>query len=508
MTETTPTDFKRKRNFIGMEETDLRALRSITDLIDREIPEALEGLYRKIGAAPDTKKFFPTPAHMEHAKQAQVTHWHRIAEARFNQHYVDNVSRIGAAHARIGLEPGLYIGAYGVVMEHLFKAIIRNTSTGNIFSRLSPRSKDTLTERLVALSKAILLEIDLTISTYLRDVDKARLEMQAEQTRRAEEDKAAVQILGEALSALANGDLTRRISDNDFPERLAALKLHFNQTAATLSETINNISSETTNILTNAHDIRHGAEQLSNRTEQQAAAGEEMSATLGQIAERIGQTAQQTLKTDKLVSVAWQEAKHAEQVKNDTISAMAAVEDSSQKIGGIISIINEIAFQTNLLALNASVEAARAGDVGKGFAVVAYEVRNLSQRSREAAEAIGALIAQSDQQVRSGAAKVRETGNALQKVMEQVEAISNAVSTIAAATQEQSQSISELNSAMSGLEQTTMQNAGAAEESAEAVGNLVATADTLARAVSRFNTVTFTGERVPSAGNAELTTSF
>lgn len=490
-----------------MEETDLRALRSITDLIDREIPEALEGLYRKIGAAPDTKKFFPTPCHMEHAKQAQVTHWHRIAEARFDQKYVDNVSRIGAAHARIGWEPGLYIGAYGLVMEHLFKAIIRSTSTGNIFSRLSPRSKDTLTERLVALSKAILLEIDLTISTYLRDVDKARLEMQAEQTRRAEEDKAAVQILGDALSALANGDLTRRISDNDFPERLAALKLHFNQTAATLSETINNISSETTNILTNAHDIRHGAEQLSNRTEQQAA-GDEMSATLGQIAKRIGQTAQQTLKTDKLVSVAWQEAKHAEQVRNDTISAMAAVEDSSQKIGGIISIINEIAFQTNLLAVNASVEAARAGDVGKGFAVVAYEVRNLSQRSREAAEAIGALIAQSDQQVRSGAAKVRETGNALQKVMEQVEAISNAVSTIAAATQEQSQSISELNSAMSGLEQTTMQNAGAAEESAEAVGNLVATADTLARPVSRFNTVTFIGERVPSAGNAELTTSF
>ncbi|NVN42585.1 globin-coupled sensor protein [Asaia siamensis] len=490
MTETTLTDFNRRRDFMGMEETDLRALRSMTDLIDREIPTALDGLYRKISTSPEAGAFFSNPAHMDHARRAQVAHWHSIAEARFDQDYVDNVGRIGAAHARIGLEPSLYIGAYGRVMEHLFKAIIRDTSTGNVLSRLSLHSKDALTERLVSLSKAVLLEIDLTISTYLHDIDKARIAMQAEQARRAEEDKAAVQVLGDALSALANGDLTRRIGDNDIPERLAALRQHFNQTAATLSRTMNDISSEAAHILTNAHDIRQGAEQLSSRTEQQAAAGEEMSAALGQITERIRQTAQQTLRTDKMVSVAWHEAKHAEKVKNDTIAAMTAIEGSSREIGGIITIINEIAFQTNLLALNASVEAARAGDVGRGFAVVANEVRSLSQRSREAAEAIGALISQSDQQVQTGAAKVRETGDALQKVMEQVEAINNAVSTIATATQEQSQSITELNSAMSGLERTTMQNAGAAEESAEAVGNLVSTADTLTRAVSRFKTTT------------------
>ncbi|BAT20547.1 globin-coupled sensor protein [Asaia bogorensis] len=486
MTETLLSDLARRQDFIGMGQSDLSSLRSMASLIERELPGVLDGLYRKIRETPRSRAFFTDNAHMERAKEAQLAHWQRIAKARFDEDYVAHVTKIGTTHARIGLEPSFYIGAYGRILVALMHEIIRDDQPRGILKKLSSHSVDDMAGRIESLTKAVLIEIDLTISAYLDGMDQARLRLQEEQTQRAREDQATVETLGQALSALANGDLTLRIADGAVPERLDALRLHFNQAAVTLQKTIHHISNEAVHIGTNATDIGHGADQLSSRTEQQAAAGEEMSAALGQIAGSVKQTAIETRKTEEMVLVAQREAEHADIIRTDTIAAMTAIESSSQEIGGIITIMNEIAFQTNLLALNASVEAARAGDVGRGFAVVAEEVRALSQRSREAAEAIGRLIAQSDAHVRLGVTKVREAGLALQKVMDQVREISSAVTVIASSAQRQSQSIGELNVAMSDLEQTTMQNAGAAEESAEAVKSLVSTADSLAELVSHF----------------------
>lgn len=486
MTETSLSDFGRRQDFIGMGESDFASLRSMTALIERELPHALDGLYRKIRDTPQSYAFFPDDAHMARAKEAQLSHWKRITEASFGEDYVDHVQKIGATHARIGLEPSLYIGAYGRVLVPLIHAVIRDGMSGSILKKLSARSSEHTAVRLESLIKAVLIEIDLTISAYMDVVDQARERLLEEQAQRAREDELTVTVLGKALSALADGDLTCWIDEGVVPARLDALRQHFNQAAATLQQTMRHISAEAEHIGTTARDIGHGANHLSSRTEQQAAAGEEMSAALGQIAGSVKQTALETRKTEQMVLVAQGEAEHADIIKNDTIAAMSAIEASSREIGSIITIINEIAFQTNLLALNASVEAARAGDVGRGFAVVANEVRALSQRSREAAEAIGRLITQSDTHVRLGVTKVRDSGLALQKVMDQVREISSAVTIIATSAQRQSQSISELDVAMNGLEQTTMQNAGAAEESAEAVKNLVSTAGSLAALVSHF----------------------
>jgi len=486
MTGTLLNDFNRKQDFIGMNESDAAALRSMAELIRAELPTALDSLYRKIRETPQTQGFFTDNAHMMRAKQAQLDHWQRIAEARFDEDYVAHVQRIGAAHARIGLNPSLYIGAYGQVLVPLIRAVIDESVSKGLASRFFQSNAKPVSARIESLIKAVLLEIDLTISSYMAGVDEVRARLQEEQERRAQEDRSTVTALGEALSALANGDLSRRITDGVIPDRLDALRRHFNKAATTLEQTIRDISAEAAHVGTNASEIGHGADQLSSRTEQQAAAGEEMSAALGQIAERVKQTAMETRKTEQMVIVARREAEHADAIKNDTIAAMTAIETSSEEIGGIITIINEIAFQTNLLALNASVEAARAGDVGRGFAVVANEVRALSQRSREAAEAIGKLIAQSAGNVRLGVTKVREAGLALQKVMEQIRAISNAVTVIATSAQGQSQSLTELDVAMSGLEETTMKNAAAAEESADAVRSLIDTASSLSQLVRGF----------------------
>ncbi|GBQ24022.1 methyl-accepting chemotaxis protein [Gluconacetobacter sacchari DSM 12717] len=470
-----------------MSEDDFRSIRSVQALIDRELPNALDKFYDQVRRTPKARGFFSSETQIEHAKQAQQAHWQRISGARFDGEYVEKVREIGSVHARIGLDPSLYIDGYGILLSHLVHSVIDDIlSGGGFLSRISPRIARNLGDVIGSLCKAVLLEIGLTVSSYMDDINEARLAMQAEQDHRAREDREAIEIIGSALTALANGDLTYRIEDDRIPERLDVLKQHFNQTAETLELSLGKIALNAEDIVSTADGIRQGAENLSRRSEQQAATQEEMSAALSQITQRVAKTAEETRKANEMVNMTRGDAEHAGGVVQGTIEAISAIETSSREIAGIIGIINDIALQTNILALNAGVEAARAGTVGRGFAVVASEVRALAQRSADAGREISALINLSGGQVKSGVALVHEAGDALRRIMSQVQQINDVVSTISASTQQQSASISQLNSAMGGLEQATQKNAAVAEESASAVRNLVATSDELTQMVTGF----------------------
>ncbi|MEP9371975.1 methyl-accepting chemotaxis protein, partial [Mesorhizobium sp. KR1-2] len=248
-------------------------------------------------------------------------------------------------------------------------------------------------------------------------IAKLRLEAEAEASRAAAEaeraavaaakaeedrqDQVAIAALGEGLDKLAHGDLLHRI-DAPFPDKLSKLRADFNDAVEKLQQTLASISTSVRAIHAGTGEISSAADDLSRRTEQQAASLEETAAALDEITATVKKTADGAVHARAVVSAAKGDAETSGTVVRQAIAAMGTIEKSSEQIGRIIGVIDEIAFQTNLLALNAGVEAARAGDAGRGFAVVASEVRALAQRSAEAAREIKGLISASTTQVGEG----------------------------------------------------------------------------------------------------------
>jgi len=301
----------------------------------------------------------------------------------------------------------------------------------------------------------------------------------------AEEQKFVVVALSTALESLAGTDLTHRI-EAEFPAEYRNLKTNFAAAVTMLRDTMRTISRQASTIFNVTGEISQATDDLSKRTEQQAANLEETAAALDEITANVKHTAEGASHGREVVATTKSDAERSGEVMRRAVIAMGAIQQSSQKIGQIVGVIDEIAFQTNLLALNAGVEAARAGDAGRGFAVVASEVRALAQRSAAAAKEIKALISTSGQQVEEGVRLVDETGSALERILTQVAAISGIISDIAVATKEQSTGLGEVNNAVNQMDQFTQQNAAMVEQSAAASHSLTQETEALTRLIGRF----------------------
>jgi methyl-accepting chemotaxis protein len=290
-----------------------------------------------------------------------------------------------------------------------------------------------------------------------------------------------------AMESLAHGDLTGGIA-KEYQGQFRELKNALNETIARLSETVATIKTTAQEVTSAAREINSGATDLSQRTEQQASALEETAATTEQLAASVKASAQASRQAVELSEQAMGVASEGGTIVRDAVEAMARIEQASQKISDIISVIDEIAFQTNLLALNAAVEAARAGEAGKGFAVVASEVRTLAQRSSDAAKDITGLIGASGAEVAQGVKLVRAAGAALEKIVEASQKVSATVSDISAASGEQANGIDEMSQAVAHMDEMTQQNAALAEESAASATALSDQIERLNELVAAFRT--------------------
>jgi methyl-accepting chemotaxis protein-1 (serine sensor receptor) len=285
--------------------------------------------------------------------------------------------------------------------------------------------------------------------------------------------------------AVADGDLTQRIEAGSRDETGRMMDAMKGMNGA-LVRIVGEVRSGAESIASASGQIAAGNLDLSARTEQQACSLEETASSMEELTSTVKQNADNARQANGLAQSASEAAVKGGAVVGEVVDTMESINASSRKIVDIIAVIDSIAFQTNILALNAAVEAARAGEQGRGFAVVASEVRNLAQRSANAAREIKQLIGDSVEKVEAGSRLVGDAGATMREIVERVRRVTDIMAEIASASEEQTTGIEQINQAIAQMEDVTQQNASLVEEAAAASRALEGQTRTLAALVSVF----------------------
>lgn len=336
-------------------------------------------------------------------------------------------------------------------------------------------------DELGAMASALLVFKDAAI-------EKEQLRAETDEERRSVNSLVAT-----GLARLAARDLGFRMGDN-LPDTYQQLRTDYNVAVSQLETVMRGVSGSADVIHSGSKSMTVAADNLALRTAQQAANLEETAASLNEITATIKRSAEGALHVRECVTAAEAEAQRGGSVARQATVAIREIEASSNQIGRIVAVIDDMARQSSLLALNATVEAARAGESGRGFAVVATEVRELAKRSERAADEIKSLISASSLGVSKGVKLVIETGTALERILAQVAEAATVVSNIAQSATEQSLGLQELNKIMNHMDRMTQKNALMVEESTAASHALTRETDDLTNLVSSF-TLSLTGER-------------
>lgn len=455
-------DNAKKLAFFNIGDSDFARFSDIAAALHKHAPAALDRLYDQIASTPDTAKFFGSRAGMNHARDKQIEHWAGMFRGRADTAYFESAERIGNVHARIGLEPGWYIGAYAMVLEHILNQMFSGVG-GMIGAKRKARSAG-------SMIKMALLDMEVAISAYFKAEEAARV--------------AVIDEVSAALRGMAEGDFATSVPE--LPAAFAELQLHLDGMRRQVSSALGDVSQTSMAVGVGAREIRQASDDLARRTEQQAASLEEASAAMTTLASTVRSSADDAAHMHDSVQQAHGEALKGGSVVGEAVDAMKDIHGSAQEIGKIISVIDGIAFQTNLLALNAGVEAARAGDAGRGFAVVATEVRALAQRTADAARDIKTLISASSTQVERGVSLVGQTGNTFSIIVEQVGHVAELASNIARMASEQAVSIGQVRETVREMDTMTQQNAAMVEEATAAARSLASESQRLSTLVANF----------------------
>ena len=265
-----------------------------------------------------------------------------------------------------------------------------------------------------------------------------------------------------------------------------SLMAAMHEMSASLARVVDQVRRSSDSIATGSGQIASGNADLSCRTEEQASALQQTCASMEQLGATVRQNADNARDASELATAACAIASRGGHVVGQVVETMQGINASSRRIGDIIGVIDGIAFQTNILALNAAVEAARAGEQGRGFAVVATEVRNLAQRSAQAAKEIKTLISDSVARVGHGSTLADEAGATMTQIVDAIRRVAGIVGEISTASTEQSAGVGLVGEAVIQMDRATQQNAALVEESAAAAERLTRQAASLVEAVAQF----------------------
>jgi methyl-accepting chemotaxis protein len=510
MTSTQDT-LQSRLEFIGLDEASRARLADVRPHVEAHLSPALDKFYAKLSTVPEVSRFFDGKPQMSRAQGKQVGHWQAIAAGQLDDDYFQSSTKVGLRHAQIGLEPRWHIGGYGLIMETLVRGLVHDVMaeavkpTKGRFGRSVPRKPedimadvDSMSESLVAVLKAMLLDIDIGVSAYFRKLTE---------DSRAADDAArakirdAVEATGTVLTKVAEGDLTHRVTatlDAEFD----GIKDCTNGVVDRLTAIVGQLQNSSRSLKNATGEILAGANDLADRTTRQAATIEQTSASVEQLTTTVTENAKRASTVSEKAHMVAKNAISGGETMNLANEAMSAIEASSSKISKIIGLIDDIAFQTNLLALNASVEAARAGEAGKGFAVVAVEVRRLAQSAANASSEVKQLIEASAAEVRNGTALVSKATETLQDIVAGAEESASLIDSIAQANRLQSEALSEVSVAVRQMDEMTQHNAALVEETNAAIEQTEGQANELDRIVDIFDTGSEVRRTAPVARKA------
>lgn len=320
-------------------------------------------------------------------KGAQTRHWEALFTSGFDNTYFDNAVVIGRTHHRIGLAPRWYIAAY----QYMLDGIVDIVTAYHRFNQPAA------SRGLIAVNKAIFLDMDVALSTY-QEASEAHIRERAKAT-----DDAIDAFRGEFSGAVES----------------------FSTSAADLQSTSHSLNEAVQQAQASSRDVAVVADTASNDSQSVAAASEELSKSIQEISAQLNGASRNV-----------RDIVHMSEASNTEIKQLSGAVD---KIGEILGLIQGIASQTNLLALNATIEAARAGDAGKGFAVVASEVKQLAAQTARATTEIVRHI----QDIQTSTEKA-VTSN--RDIMTAIHGVETATTSIAAAMEEQSTATNEISS--------------------------------------------------------------
>ena len=290
---------------------------------------------------------------------------------------------------------------------------------------------------------------------------------------------------GVTLEAAANKDLTKRMT-GEYEGSFAMMKDNINMVIGSLDEALTHVVEATEQVSSASQQISSGSQSLAQGANEQASSLEEVSSSLEEMSSMTKQNADNANQAKNLAAEANLNATNGTEAMSRMSESINKIKESSDQTAKIVKTIDEIAMQTNLLALNAAVEAARAGEAGRGFAVVAEEVRNLAQRSAQAAKNTADMISDSVKNAEGGVKIAGEVSKSFEAITGSVKKVNDLIAEIAAASGEQSQGIEQVNTAVAQMDKVTQQNAANSEESASAAEEMSSQAEELQSMVVQF----------------------
>jgi len=354
--------------FIGLTPAHGRALAALWPSVEAELGPILDRFYDHLGLHTELQPLLEGPGKVQHLKDAQRAHWKRLFTGDFGADYFERSAAIGMAHQRIGLAPRWYVSSYALVIGDMLALARRATK---------PKQVDFVCE---AMSKAVMLDMELAISVYIDAGDKAL------QTR---------------LNGLADS------LDKDVAGAMDAVVHH----GEDIDKASGDLDKATATMEDASSFVASASDQASSGVETIAAASEELAATTREVGRRMSETHSAVERVSSEAS--------------DIAGIMQTLDGEVQKIGKIVDLIRDVADQTNLLALNATIEAARAGEAGKGFAVVASEVKQLASQTAKATKDIADQVERIQNQTGgavSGMERINEVIGQLNTIATQVDA--------------------------------------------------------------------------------------